>query len=133
MIIEQITVRSFGLLRNYTESFSGGVNIIEGANETGKSTLAAFIRYMLYGFGEETGVLSERERRINWITGTADGSMTISAGDRHWRIDRKTERIGNGSTATYADECTVFDLTANSPIRLHTSPGETLLGVGKDL
>ena len=46
MILEQVTIRSFGLLRNYTMDFSDGLNIVEGANETGKSTLAAFIRFM---------------------------------------------------------------------------------------
>lgn len=134
MILEQITVRSFGLLRNYQETFSQGVNIIEGANETGKSTLAAFIRYMLYGFGEEGGVLSERERRINWVTGTADGSMTLHTQDgKRYRIDRKTERVGNGSTASYIESCEMYDLETDERVTLVASPGETLLGVDKSL
>ena len=66
MILEQVTIRSFGLLRNYTMDFSDGLNIVEGANETGKSTLAAFIRFMLYGFDDTPGVLFERFKRINW-------------------------------------------------------------------
>ncbi len=133
MRIEQVTVRSFGLLRNYQETFSDGVNIIEGANETGKSTLAAFIRYMLYGFGEETGVLSERERRINWVTGTADGSMTVTVGETRYRIDRKTERVGSGQAIAYTDTCEMTDVDTGKPVLLQTSPGEYLLGVGKSL
>jgi uncharacterized protein YhaN len=133
MKIEMISIRSFGLLRNYQESFQGGVNIIEGANETGKSTLAAFIRYMLYGFGEETGVLSEREKRINWVTGTADGSMILSAGGKRYRIERKTERSGIGAAATYRDSCEMFDADSGTPVLLQTSPGELLLGVGREL
>ncbi len=133
MRIEQVNIRSFGLLRGYTESFSAGVNIIEGGNETGKSTLAAFIRYMLYGFGDETGVLSERERRINWVTGTADGSMTIAVGEKRYRIDRRTERIGTGANADYIDTCTMVDLATEEPLTLKMSPGETLFGVGREL
>ncbi len=133
MRIEQVNIRSFGILRGYSETFSHGVNIIEGGNETGKSTLAAFMLYMLYGFGEESGVLSEREKRINWVTGTADGSMTLSVGEKRYRIDRRTERIGTGATATYADTCTVTDLATETPVPLTMSPGETLLGVGREL
>ncbi len=133
MRIEQVNIRSFGILRGYSETFSAGVNIIEGGNETGKSTLAAFILYMLYGFGEEGGVLSEREKRINWVTGTADGSMTLSVGENRYRIDRHTERIGTGAAATYVDTCTMTDLATETPVTLTMSPGETLLGVGREL
>ncbi len=133
MRIEQVNIRSFGILRGYSETFSAGVNIIEGGNETGKSTLAAFILYMLYGFGDEGGILSEREKRINWVTGTAEGSMTITAGERRYRIDRHTERIGTGAAASYVDTCTMTDLETETPVPLTMSPGETLLGVGREL
>ena len=52
MIIEKINIKSFGLLTDTTLEFSDSINVIEGHNETGKSTIAAFIRYMLYGFPE---------------------------------------------------------------------------------
>ncbi len=133
MRIEQVNIRSFGILRGYNETFSAGVNIIEGGNETGKSTIAAFILYMLYGFGEEGGILSEREKRINWVTGTADGSMTIAVEGARYRIDRRTERIGSGASASYIDNCTMTDLATETPVTLTMSPGETLLGVGKEL
>ncbi len=133
MRIEQVDIRSFGLFRNYHETFSDGLNIIEGGNETGKSTLAAFIRYMLFGFADEGGVLSERERRLNWVTGCADGSMTLVSGDTRYRIDRRTERIGSGASAEYVDTCNLFDLSTETEIPLRMSPGETLLGVGREL
>lgn len=133
MKIEQITIRSFGLLRNYQESFSDGVNIVEGGNETGKSTIAAYIRYMLYGFPDEVGILSERERRINWTTGTADGSMTLTSGGVRYRIDRKTERVRIGDRMTYVDTCELYEVETNTPVVLKTTPGEYLLGVGQAL
>ena len=133
MRIEQITIRSFGLLRNYQETFSSGVNIVEGANETGKSTIAAFIRYMLYGFTDEIGILSERERRINWITGTADGSMTLTCKGVQYRIDRKTERVKTGDRLNYVDTCELYEVETNALVTFKTTPGEYLLGVGSAL
>ena len=62
MIIEKIDIRSFGLIKDMTLEFSPTVNVIEGQNEAGKTTIAAFIKYMFFGFeGVETDeVLSER-------------------------------------------------------------------------
>ena len=50
MIIEKINIKSFGMLTDMTLEFSPTINVIEGQNEAGKSTIAAFIKYMLYGF-----------------------------------------------------------------------------------
>ena len=79
MIIKQINIKSFGQLNNMTLDFSSGANVVEGQNEAGKSTIAAFIKYMLYGFDakETPGELSERRRRISWKSGVAEGSMNV--------------------------------------------------------
>ena len=133
MKIEQVNVRSFGLLKNYTVDFSDGLNIVEGANETGKTTLAAFIRFMLYGFPEEEGVLSEREKRINWQTDTAEGSMTLTAGDARYRIDRRVARHRAGTGTRDVESCEVTDLATGRGVNFGMSPGEALLGVGPAL
>ena len=74
MIIEKIVIKSFGRINDMTLEFSDGVNVIEGENESGKSTIAAFIRYMLYGFTDDTDEgLSERKKRISWESGMAHG------------------------------------------------------------
>ncbi|MBO5009893.1 MAG: AAA family ATPase [Clostridia bacterium] len=67
MIIEKINIGSFGLITDMTLEFSDKLNVIEGQNESGKSTIAAFIKYMLYGFdgSENEEALSERKKRIN--------------------------------------------------------------------
>ena len=54
MIIESISIKSFGMINDLTLDFSSGMNVIVGQNESGKSTIAAFIKYMLYGFGNES-------------------------------------------------------------------------------
>ena len=69
MIIEKISIKSFGKLTDVSLEFSSGINIIEGQNEAGKSTIAAFIKYMLYGFDNEDSDkdLSERNKRIKGV------------------------------------------------------------------
>ena len=92
MIIEKIDIKSFGLLENMTLEFSDTVNVIEGQNEAGKSTIASFIKYMLFGFdvNDPDGVLSERRKRINWNTGVAQGSMVVRVKDKRYLISRST-------------------------------------------
>ena len=48
MIIEKISIGKFGKFENKTLVFSEGINLIEGENESGKSTVFAFLRFMFY-------------------------------------------------------------------------------------
>ena len=50
MKIRSLFVESFGKLKNQRIDFSTGINVITGENESGKNSLARFIRFMLYGF-----------------------------------------------------------------------------------
>ena len=49
MIIRKINITSFGTLSDFSAELSDGLNIISGENESGKSTILAFIRFVLYG------------------------------------------------------------------------------------
>ena len=49
MIFEHLYIASFGALSDKAYQFSDGVNIVEGANESGKSTICGFIKFMFYG------------------------------------------------------------------------------------
>ena len=64
MTFESIYIKSFGKLNGKKIVFSDGVNIIEGANESGKSTIGAFIQFIFYGLPSKT---SEKLRYISWI------------------------------------------------------------------
>ena len=46
-------IDGFGKLNNMEVQFEDGINTFVQDNGWGKSTLAAFIRVMLYGFDEE--------------------------------------------------------------------------------
>ena len=90
MIIESINIKSFGMITDMTLNFAEDINVIVGHNEAGKSTIAAFIKYMLYGFGNDgsADAPDERTRRINWENGTAQGSMTVRTGEKRYMITR---------------------------------------------
>ena len=91
MIIEKINIKSFGPLVDKSFEFSENVNVIEGENEAGKSTIAAFIRYMLYGFdSDDNGECSERKKRISWTTGMAQGSMYVKVKDKKYLITKRS-------------------------------------------
>ena len=53
MKIKQLKIEGFGKLINQTYDFKE-LTIFIGNNETGKSTILAFIKYMLFGFENAT-------------------------------------------------------------------------------
>ena len=137
MLIEQISIVSFGKLKNTELDFRCGLNVIEGKNESGKSTLAAFIRYMLYGFSgksDATGI-SDKRRYISWETSTAQGSMTVSSEDgKRYRIDRKTILLSTQSgKEQYRETSSITDLSDNSPVFPKQKAGEALFNLPEEL
>ena len=135
MIIEKISIKSFGLLRDTDLVFSKSINIIEGENESGKSTVAAFIKYMLYGFGTEgdRDLLGERRRRINWETNNAQGSMTVRVGDKRYLITRSTVPVEANGHTSYKEEATIIDLESGTPAFGKMAAGEVFFGIDKEL
>ncbi len=135
MIIEKIVVKSFGLIKDMTLEFSGTVNVIEGQNEAGKSTIAAFIKYMLYGFedSDSEAALSERRKRINWETGYAQGSMYIKVKDKRYLITRSTTPTDNSARTSFKEEASIVDLETGSPAFGKLSAGEVFFGVDREL
>lgn len=136
MIIEKIEIRSFGLLRDMTLEFSQSVNVIEGQNEAGKSTIAAFIKYMLFGFdsNESDDELSERKKRINWETGMAEGSMTVRVKDKRYMISRSTTpTVKQDGRAAYKEESTIIDMDSGTTAFGKMPAGEVFFGVTREL
>ena len=136
MIIEKINIKSFGMLRDMSMEFSDSVNVIEGRNEAGKSTLAAFIKYMLYGFEGVDGEngIGERRKRINWDTGRAEGSMTVRVRGRRYLINRCTVLVDpSAQRGTYKEESAIVDLETGTPAFGKSPAGEVFFGVKREL
>jgi len=74
--LEKIKVNGFGKISEKEIGFEKNLNIIFGANESGKSTIQAFINAMLYGLGKSrTAGTSEKEKYKPWNSTVYGGSL----------------------------------------------------------
>lgn len=125
MYIEKLHIDSFGKLSGLDLDFSEGINIVEGPNESGKSTVAAFIKFILYGVPSK-----ERKNILSWQSGRASGSLTLMSEDKRQRFRIERSLVGTKESVQFIDGNT------NLPIRnIDTSVpiGELLLGVDADM
>ena len=133
MYIEQIKIDRFAGLAAREYTFGRGVNIIEGDNESGKSTVAAFLRFMFYGFQSRSG---ERERYLSLTHGCAAGSLRFQTESGSYRIDRSVYPASDqraGQSGIYRENLAVIDLATNTPLRNITQPGEHFFGVSAEV
>ena len=94
MEILELNLKHFGKFTDYKLELHAGINIISGGNETGKSTLHAFIRAMLYGLSRNRSrSLDEYQLRQPWENPAwFAGSMRILYDGKIYRIDRNFYR-----------------------------------------
>lgn len=80
MIINEIEIKSFGKLENRRFVFSDGLNLIWGSNECGKTTVFAFVKFMLYGIKIRKLPLgmSFKEKYMPWNGKPMCGTMTVT-------------------------------------------------------
>ena len=91
MQIKKIHISNFGKLHEMQMDFSEGLNVINGENGWGKSTLAAFLKAMLYGMDVTTKrslLENERRRYKPWQGGAYGGSMEFEANGKSYRMER---------------------------------------------
>ena len=129
MKITQISISEFGCLKDKIIEPSGALNIIYGENESGKSTLLLFIKFMLYGLTRRSATNSERDRSISWSGHRAAGSMTLICAGREYRIERSFSESGRGGS----EKLTVVCLDNGEQIDIDKSVGEYFLGVPREV
>lgn len=91
MKLDSLHVENFGALHNFSMTFESGINVLYEENGWGKSTLAAFIRVMLYGFDGDRRRSgdSERARFRPWQGGTFGGTLSFTSDSGNpYRIER---------------------------------------------
>ena len=90
MQILRCHIENFGKLSDFSMDFKDGCNVICSNNGTGKSTLAAFIRVMFYGFeGERKRKgLNERTFYNPWQGGVYGGELTFQAKGKTYTVSR---------------------------------------------
>lgn len=84
-------VSSFGILTDFGVDFNEGLNSYLRKNGEGKSTLAAFIKVMLYGMDTTTtrSAFDDRKHYLPFSGGYYGGSLTIDYKGKEYTIARK--------------------------------------------
>ncbi len=125
--IERIDITAFGKLSAVSIQPSDGINIIDAPNESGKSTLAAFVKFVLYGMKSRQASIMDNPKKMYmpWSGAPAAGSLTLLVGNHRIRVERT-------ATAT-TEKCTCTDLLTGKTLYDGLLPGEEILGVGAEL
>lgn len=128
MKILSINVHSFAKLKNVNVDLRGGVNVIQNVNGFGKTTMANFIRAMLYGFTySRTKGVTDASHFAPWDSSEKfGGSLIVEHGGEIYRIERFF-----GATARQ-EMLTITNEQTHRPVNLNVQPGEWLLGLTAD-
>lgn len=132
MIIEKITIGHFGGVKEFECDFTDGINLIEGRNEAGKTTISTFIKFMFYGLSGKAkgGGLSERRKYQSWDTDSADGSIEFSHKGGRYRIERS---LIPSARAQGKETVRIIDLATNTECLQGVNPGKYFFGVTEDV
>ena len=132
MYIKSLYIESFAGMKDREFSFSRSLNIIEGANESGKSTLCMFIKFMFYGLSGRTadGEMSERQKYVPWDTGKAAGTLTVVTAKGEFKIIRSLTVFDDTKPAEHLE---VIDVYSGERVFKGQVPGECILGVDEQM
>ncbi len=89
MKIKKIEIDSFGKLKNISMLFNGGIQILYGENERGKSTLMEFIKIMLYGDMGRNINTSFRASKCPWGGGRLGGILEFENDNKLYKIQKQ--------------------------------------------
>ena len=106
MKLLQCHVDNFGRLSDFDYAFSDGLTVICQPNGFGKSTLAAFLKAMLYGFPRTAGRSisgNERKKYLPWQGGTYGGSLDFEFEGVRYRVRRTFGRTAARDTFSLRD------------------------------
>ena len=132
MIIERITIGHFGGVKEFECNFTDGINLIEGRNEAGKTTISTFIKFIFYGLSgkAKSGGLSERRKYQSWETDSADGALEFSHKGGRYRIERS---LIPSVRAQGKETVRIIDLATNTECLQGVNPGKYFFGVTEDV
>lgn len=127
MRICEIKIGQFGALKNKDIPLHAGINLIMGDNESGKSTLCAFIKFVFYGFASP----EERKKHTSLLGGRSEGALIVEGDDGVvYRIERTETEKGRGKVTVKNDaDGKEFTLWKDSA----PTPGDYFLGIPEAL
>jgi len=115
MTIRRIKIYGFGRHKDKEWTFENGLNVIYGENETGKSTIFAFIRSMLYGLtGRGTENFRKKYIPWNYVKGTDrfGGELEFTHKDIDYRV------ISLWGESKREDKVSLYNNTTGAEIRI---------------
>ncbi|MBP5250210.1 MAG: AAA family ATPase, partial [Lachnospiraceae bacterium] len=101
MRLISLRIENFGKFSNTVIDLEEGLNVFLKKNGWGKSTLAAFVRIMFFGFENENAkkdveIVKERVRYAPWNGGKYGGSVRFQANGKRYELTREfKEKAGN--------------------------------------
>ena len=121
---------NFGVLSDFSYTFSDGINVIFRENGWGKSSFAAFLRAMLYGLPQtKKQALDEnlRRRYAPWNGGVFGGTLVLEHAGKQYRVERTF------SASAGRDRFELYDLSTNQPTKEYSAElGKEMLGIDAD-
>lgn len=122
-------IEGFGTLSTREFTFDGGLSAICEENGYGKSTLADFIRAMLYGMpdGRKRAASNPRKRYAPWQGGAFGGSLVFETDKGRFRVTRSFGKKQSDDTFELIDLATRLPSDAYGE-RL----GESLFGLSEE-
>ncbi len=128
MRIEKIHIASFMGTSERNIDLSLGVNILRGDNESGKSTVAEFIKFMLYGASSrgEGGDMAERLKFLSFGKSSFGGRMEVVTSKGRFLIDRRIDRNASGA---FRESLVITDLDKKVQVYKGENAGDALLGI----
>ncbi len=127
--IERIEIVSFGKLHQFVLELGEGLHLLNAPNESGKSTLAAFLRFVFYGFADaRKKELAENDKKLYtpWDTPRSEGSVQVRKGDLCYRVTRTCVAGGK-------ETCFVAELSTGREVFQGEVPGIVLFGVTEEV
>ncbi|MBQ4151001.1 MAG: AAA family ATPase [Clostridia bacterium] len=132
MRIERIHIDSFMGTRERDIEFDRGVNILRGDNESGKSTVSEFIKFMLYGASARgaDGEMAERAKYLSFGDAAFGGYMELTTAAGRFRIDRKISVTQSGA---FRESLAISDLDKKAQVFKGENAGDALLGIPENV
>ncbi len=130
MRVIELYVSAFGGLRDLRLGLTEGLNTVYRPNGWGKTTLAEFLKAMLYGLSPVRGARAEdneRKKYTPWQGGVFGGSMSFESAKGSFRVERFF------GARESADTFALYDLATNLESNAYSENlGEELFGIDAD-
>ena len=130
MKIVRCHIENFGKLKDLTIDFADNLHVIYEDNGWGKSTLAAFIKVMFYGFaneGKRSDIENERKKYKPWQGGVYGGGIVFEVNGRSYEMTRTF------GAKDKEDTFKLYDMRTNLPSEDYSADlGEELFQIDRE-